>query len=116
MRRFIRFSADHPELNRIINLEATASSARLDWLITTHLVPLYEVLDGTWTAIRATGRGSDLTAGEVWELITSYGALHFANAPMLSLLGIYAGSAAAEADAHADRLLALLLPEARTSA
>jgi hypothetical protein len=38
--------------------------------------------------------------------------MHFANAPMLSLLGIHEGDGRSESDAHADRLLAVLLPTA----
>jgi AcrR family transcriptional regulator len=109
---FIRFSADRPELDRIINLEATVPSDRLDWLVATHLQPRFEVVAAGWHQLRAEGVGADLTAGEVWELITSFGAMHFANAPMLSLLGIHEGDGRSESDAHADRLLAVLLPTA----
>lgn len=109
LRRFIHFSAEHPELNRIINLEATTPSPRLDWLVTTHLRPLYELLDGIWAEARAAGRGADLTTAEVWELTTSYGALHFANEPMHTALGISTGPGRVGADAHADRLLAIVL-------
>ena len=35
LQAFIRFSADRPELDRIINLEATAPSERLEWLVAT---------------------------------------------------------------------------------
>ena len=108
LRRFIRFSAAHPELNRIINQEATAPSVRLDWLTATHLRPRYDLVDATWIAIRATGRGVALPTSAIWELITSYGALHFANAPMLSLLGTTTGSGQSDADAQADRIVALL--------
>jgi AcrR family transcriptional regulator len=104
VRAFLRFSADHPELDRIINQEATAPSQRLDWLVTTHLVPRYEAVATLWDAVRARGGGDGLSAADVWELITAFGALHFANAPMLEGLGI----SAVDPDAHADRLLALL--------
>jgi AcrR family transcriptional regulator len=107
---FIRFSADHPELDRIINLEATAPSARLEWLVATHLQPRFEAVAAGWDQLRSEGVGADLTAGEVWEVITSYGAMHFANAPMLSLLGIHAGDGRSESEAHAERVLAVLLP------
>jgi TetR/AcrR family transcriptional regulator len=36
-RRFVHFAARHPELNRIMVHESTADSARLDWLVTTHV-------------------------------------------------------------------------------
>ena len=109
---FIRFSAEHPELDRSINLEATVPSARLEWLVATHLTPRFEVVAAGWRQLRSEGVGADLTAGEVWELITSFGAMHFANAPMLSLLGIHEGDGRSEAEAHAERVLAVLLPTA----
>lgn len=107
LRRFIDFSAAHPELNRIINLEATVPSDRLDWLVATHLRPLHDLLAVAWQQVRASGDGADLAPSDVWELVTSYGALHFANAPMLSLLdpGLTDGD---DAGRHAERLLALL--------
>ena len=109
---FIRFSADRPELDRIINLEATAPSDRLGWLVATHLQPRFEAVAAGWERLRSEGLGADLTAGEVWEVITSYGAMHFANAPMLSLLGIHAGDGRPESEAHAARVVAVLLPTA----
>ncbi len=42
--------------------------------------------------------------------ITSFGAMHFANAPMLAQLGIHTGDGRTEASAHAARLLAVLFP------
>lgn len=108
VRRFLAFSAEHPELNRIINQEATAASARLDWLVATHLRPLHAAVGAIWREVRASGAGADLEPDEVWELITTYGALRFANAPMLARLGISAGTAPADVDAHAARLLTVL--------
>jgi len=110
VRAFITFSATHPELDRIINLEATVPSGRLDWLVATHLQPRFAAVADGWTQLRAAGVGADLSPGEVWELITSYGAMHFANAPMLTLLGIHDGDGPLGSGAHADRLLAVLLP------
>ncbi|HEX7443143.1 MAG TPA: TetR/AcrR family transcriptional regulator [Acidimicrobiales bacterium] len=110
VRSFVRFSADRPELDRIINLEATAPSPRLDWLVATHLQPRFAAVSDGWTALRAAGHGADLTAGEAWEVLTSFGAMHFANAPMLTLLGIHGGDGRIEADAHAERILAILMP------
>jgi AcrR family transcriptional regulator len=105
VRAFLRFSAEHPELDRIINQEATAPSERLDWLLASHLRPRYEAVADLWGTIRVSGVGADLAPADVWELITGFGALHFANAPMLEGLGI----TSVDADAHADRLLALLI-------
>ncbi len=103
--RFIRFSADRPALNRIINLEASAPTARLDWLIERHLAPRFDLVAAAWSALRADGQGADLTVEEVWEIITSFGALHFANAPMLQRLG---DGHVVTVDQHIDRTLSLL--------
>jgi TetR/AcrR family transcriptional regulator len=110
LRSFTRFSAEHPELDRIINFEATTPSPRLDWLVETHLGPRFEAVSVGWTGLRSAGLGADLTAGEVWEVITGFGAMHFANAPLLTRLGIHGGDGQAEIDAHAERILAILLP------
>lgn len=103
--RFLRFSAERPALNRIVNLEASAHSARLDWLLETHLAPHFELVAAAWESLRSEGGGADLTPEEVWEIITSFGALHFANAPMLSQLG---EGHAITADQQIDRTLRLL--------
>ena len=130
IRRFLRFSSARPELNRIINLEATSPSSRLDWLVATHLDPLHQAVGSAWAALRASGEGADLTGDEVWELVTSYGALHFANAPMLSRLRTGAGgdppagppergpsdpaidpAIDPATEAHADSVLRMLFPD-----
>jgi len=107
---FLVFSAAHPELNRIINLEANAPSERLDWLVRTHLAPIFAAFSQLWQRLRSTRADVVLDAGEVWEIITSYGALHFATAPMLSRLGLVAGAGLDDAAAHAQRVLAIVLP------
>jgi len=112
LRSFVQFSAERPELDRIINLEATAPSVRLDWLVATHLRPRFDTVSAGWDALRDSGLGADLTAAEVWEVLTGFGALHFANAPMLTLLGIHGGDDRCESDAHADRILAIVMPSA----
>ncbi|MBX3285712.1 MAG: TetR family transcriptional regulator [Actinobacteria bacterium] len=106
--RFLQVSASHPALNRIVNQEATAPSSRLDWLVATHLRPLHRLVAAAWADVRASGAGADLPADEVWELVTTYGALRFANAPMLALLEIPSGTEPADAAEHARRVLSVL--------
>ena len=103
--RFIRFSAERPALNRIINLEASAPSTRLDWLVETHLAPRFDLVAGAWRRLRSAGEGADLTPEAVWEVITGFGALHFANGPMLSRLG---DGHAVTVDQQVERTLGLL--------
>ncbi len=116
VRRFVRFSADRPDLNRIMNLEATSDSARLRWLVETHVRPRYERIAEGWEAIRDAGAGADLTAIEVFQLVIGFGALPYANAPMLGRLPVGAPArparraTPAQVEAHADHLVALLFP------
>jgi hypothetical protein len=46
---------------------------------------------------------------EAWEILIGVGALPFANAPLLHRLAAFRPDAAA-VDAHAERLIAMLLP------
>lgn len=116
VRRFVRFSARHPELHRIMNLEATADSERLDWLVDGHVRERYAVVSRLWSAVRATGSGADLSALEVWELLIGVGALPFANAPLLARLADVDLTDDAVIDAHAARLATFLLPDGLTVA
>ena len=111
LRRFVEFSARRPELNRIINLEATRDSSRLRWLVEVHLRPRFAATSGLWEQTLVEGRGADMSATEVWDLLTAFGALRFANAPMVSMLE---GSSSLDPRTHADRLLGILFPEEAT--
>lgn len=42
LRHFVEFCAGHPELHRIIGHESRAGSERLDWLVETHVRPLFD--------------------------------------------------------------------------
>ncbi|MEC9439549.1 MAG: TetR/AcrR family transcriptional regulator [Myxococcota bacterium] len=44
LEKFIRFSAEHPHVSRLVNHEATSPSPRLTWLIDTHLRDQYEAV------------------------------------------------------------------------
>lgn len=111
VRRFVRFSARRPELHRIMNLESTVDSAQLDWIVERHVRPRFEQASGLWRAVRADGAGADLTELEVWELLIGVGALPFANAPLLRRLADVDLTDEDVVTAHAERLVALLLPD-----
>src|SRR6185295_368409 len=55
IRRFVRFAAARPELNRIMVHEATAASDRLAWMIEHHVKPLYDAGRALWRRLRAAG-------------------------------------------------------------
>ena len=110
VRRFVRFSADHPELFRIMNLESTCDSDRLDWLVDRHIRDRFALVEAAWGAVRAAGAGADLPVADVYQLLIGHGALVFANAPCLRRFAGIDPAADGFVDAHAERLLAILLP------
>jgi len=44
VRRFVRFAAARPELNRIMVQEATSDSGRLEWIVERHVRARYELV------------------------------------------------------------------------
>jgi AcrR family transcriptional regulator len=108
VRKFVEFSAARPELHRIMDLESTAPSARLDWIVEHHAGPMFEFVAERWAAVRRAGAGNDLAAIDVWLLLVGLGALPFANAPVLRRFGGPDPSNAEQVRRHADWVLALL--------
>ena len=55
IRTYVRFAFDQPALHKIILQESSYPSDRLDWLVETHLNPLYEMVVGQLTKLQALG-------------------------------------------------------------
>ena len=55
IRTYVRFSFGQPALHKIILQESSYPSDRLDWLVETHLKPLYEMVVGQLTKLQALG-------------------------------------------------------------
>ena len=81
MTRFVQFSARHPELHRIMGVEASVDGPRLAWIVDHHAARLHQRVVEGWIAVRASGAGADLGPDEVWQLLIGLGARPFANAP-----------------------------------
>jgi AcrR family transcriptional regulator len=107
VRAHVRHTALHPQLQRIMTLEATAGSDRVDYLLDQHVRPVFAVLELVWADVRAAGHGADVDAAWVFMAMIGLGPLPFVQAPFLRPL---LGAAVVDPDAHADRLLAWLLP------
>ncbi len=56
LRRFVRLSARHPELGRIIMREGAEGGERLDWLVRNALAANYQVYTGLVSAAQAAGQ------------------------------------------------------------
>jgi TetR/AcrR family transcriptional regulator len=110
IRRFVRFAAAHPELNRIIVHEATEDSDRLRWMVERHVRPLYDVTRAVWQRLRDAGIAAPIDPAMVHYVIVGAGSLPFVNAPEARLLTGAEPTDPAWVEAHADGLVATLLP------
>jgi AcrR family transcriptional regulator len=110
VRRFVRFAAAHPELNRIMVHEATEDSDRLRWMVERHVRPIYDAIRVVWQRLRDAGIAAPIDSAMVHYVIVGAASLPFVNAPEARLL---TGAEPTDSDwveAHADGLVATLLP------
>ncbi|HEV7758807.1 MAG TPA: TetR/AcrR family transcriptional regulator [Acidimicrobiales bacterium] len=110
IRRFVRFAAAHPELNQIMVHEATAASDRLTWMTERHVRPLYEAVSLTWARLRDAGVAAPIDPAMVHYVIVGAASLPYVNAPEARLLTGAEPTDPAWVEAHADGLVATLLP------
>jgi AcrR family transcriptional regulator len=110
IRRFVRFAAAHPELNQIMVHEATAASDRLTWMTERHVRPLYEAVSIAWARLRDAGVAAPIDPAMVHYVLVGAASLPFVNAPEARLLTGAEPTDPAWVEAHADGLVATLLP------
>jgi len=113
IRRFVRFAAAHPELNRIMVYEATAASGRLTWMTETYVRPLYEAIRIAWGRLRDAGEAAPVDPAMVHYVLVGAASLPFVNAPEARELTGIEPTDTAWVEAHADGLVATLLPRYR---
>ncbi|MBI1814120.1 MAG: TetR family transcriptional regulator [Deltaproteobacteria bacterium] len=110
IRCFVRFAAAHPELNRIVVHEATAASERLRWMTKRHVRPFYETVRALWRPLRAAGIAAPIDEKLVHYVLVGAASLPYVNAPEARLLTGAEPTDPAWVEAHADALVATLLP------
>lgn len=115
IRRFVRFAAEHPELNRILVHEATADTDRLRWLVDRHVRPLYDAISELWQHLRDSGLAAPIAVESVHYVIVGAASLPFVNAPEARLLSGSEPTDPAWVERHADGIVATLLPGLRSS-
>src|SRR5437899_4147290 len=86
VRRFVRFAAAHPELNRIMVHEGTEDSDRLRWMVDRHVRPLYDAIRVVWQQLRDAGIAAPIDPAVVHYVIVGAASLPFVNAPEARLL------------------------------
>src|SRR6478672_1964723 len=109
VRHFVEFSAANPELHRIIMQESKRAGGRLDWMVETHVRPLYENAVAMFERLAASGEIAPVAPAHLYYLLTGAGATVFVMAPecqRLTGVDVFAPEFVA---AHADLVVDLLI-------
>jgi TetR/AcrR family transcriptional regulator len=111
VRQFVRFSAAHPELHRLIVQEGKSGGARMRWLIDRHVRPLWAAALALIEAAQAAGLAPRVPPFHLVYILIGAGTHIFTVAPECRRLAGRDPADPAVIDAHADALLAILVPE-----
>jgi TetR/AcrR family transcriptional regulator len=109
VRHFVEFSAANPQLHRIIMQESKRASGRLDWLVETHVRPLYENAVAMFERLAARGELAPVAPAHLYYLVTGAGASVFVMAPECQRLAGVDPFAPEFVAAHADLVVDLLI-------
>jgi TetR/AcrR family transcriptional regulator len=115
IRRFVRFAAEHPELNQIMVHEGTSASDRLAWMTETHVKPFFDGIRLAWQVLRDAGVAAPIDSEILYYVLVGAASLPYVNAPEVRLLTGRDPSDGAWIAAHADGLVAVLLPGLSTA-
>ena len=110
IRRFVRFAAEHPELNQIMVHEGTAASDRLIWITETHIRPFFDAIGMAWRTLRDAGQAAPINSDVLYYLLVGAASQPYVTAAEVRLL---AGRDPRDPEwikAHGDALVAILLP------
>jgi TetR/AcrR family transcriptional regulator len=110
IRRLVQFAAEHPELNQIMVHEGTAASDRLTWMIETHVKPIFDAIRPAWQILRDAGFAAPIDNEIMYYVLLGAASLPYVNAPEVRLLTGRDPSSPKWIRAHADGLVAILLP------
>jgi len=112
IRRFVRFAARRPELNRIMVHEATVESGRLRWMTERHVKPLYDTVRPLWRRLREAGIAAPIDDRLFHYVMVGAASLVYVNAPEVRLLTGIEPTDQTSVETHAEGLVAMLLPNA----
>jgi TetR/AcrR family transcriptional regulator len=105
---FVRFSATHPQLHRIIMQECKSEGDRLAWLVAQHIRPLYEGAAALLEPLKAAGKVRDVPAAHLYYLLTGAAATIFVLAPECRLLTGVDPLDPSEVERHVDAVISML--------
>src|ERR1700733_14713932 len=115
IRRFVRFAAEHPELNQIMVHEGTGASDRSPWTAKTHVKPVFDAIRPAWQMLRDAGIAAPIDNEVMYYVLLGAASLPYVNAPEVRLLTGQDPNNPKWIRAHADGLVAILLPGLATT-
>ncbi|HEY1832383.1 MAG TPA: TetR family transcriptional regulator [Acidimicrobiales bacterium] len=110
IRRFVRFAAEHPELNQIMVHEGTAASDRLTWITETHIKPVFDAIGLAWRMLRDAGWAAPIESDVLYYLLVGAATQPYVMAAEVRLLAGRDPRQPEWIDAHAEALVGILLP------
>ena len=109
VRHFVEFSAANPQLHRIIMQESKRAGGRLDWIVETHVRPLYQNAVAMFERLAERGELASVAPAHLYYLLTGAGATVFVMAPECQRLTGVDPFAPEFVAAHADLVVDLLI-------
>jgi hypothetical protein len=106
----VRFAAEHPELNQIMVHEGTAASDRLSWITKTHIEPFFDAIGTAWRMLRDAGWAAAIESDVAYFLLVGAASQPYVTAAEVRLLAGRDPRQPEWINAHADALVAILLP------
>jgi TetR/AcrR family transcriptional regulator len=116
VRAFVRFSAELPEVNRIMVQEGKLDEWRLEWIVDRLIRPYYELTRSLHDEAVAAGLAPPMDHVHFHYILVGAAALIFSMAPECRRLSGRDPRDPATIEAHADALVRLLLPGANHEA
>ena len=107
VREFIFFSAEHPQVHRIITQECKTDGPRMDWLVERHIRPLYEATTQRLARLVERGLLPDIAVEHLYYIITGAGPTMFVLGPECRRLSGVDPTEPAVVEAHADAVCRL---------
>jgi AcrR family transcriptional regulator len=77
IRRFVRFAARHPELNRLMVHEGCTPTDRLRWLTDQHIRPIHVLIAATWIRLRDAGIAAPMPVEVVHHVLVGAASLPY---------------------------------------
>lgn len=108
VREFVRFSARHPQLHRIITQESKADSPRMDWLVEQHVRPLYESTVALFEHLARDGAVPAIPPEHLYYILTGAGPTMFVLGPECRRLTGLDPTSDEVIDAHVEAVCLLL--------